>query len=54
MSVSAHDHLAAVAMAQGLANIELMVIKATDPDLARRRLAAIALGIRRPIYAGRH
>lgn len=51
MTPSAHDTIAAQALARGLATWQLCGIKLHDPDPVRRRIAAPALALRHPIYA---
>ncbi|MCG6111538.1 MAG: hypothetical protein MEQ74_05035 [Paracoccus sp.] len=51
MTLSAHDHLAAVSFAKGKATFQLLEAKLFSPDANTRRIATIALAIRHPIYA---
>lgn len=51
MTISAHDHLAAVSFAKGKATFQILEAKLFSPDADIRRIATIALAIRHPIYA---
>lgn len=50
-ALSAHEQLAATAFAKGKATVQLLEAKLFAADPSTRRLAAIALGLRHPIYA---
>lgn len=46
-----HEHMSAKKLARGKATADLLEITWREGDPRRRRLAAIALGLRHPIYA---
>lgn len=48
---STHEHMAARKLAKGKATAELLEMAWREKDPRRRRLAAISLGLRHPIYA---